>query len=149
MPNTPKTIKPKWIADAHEALKNSGQIKEGRHNHANQEHYNSKAHKNQRSHHMKHICKGLCEMDLALGKTTDITGKYEGVFDHIIRIEAGGSKNDPRNHWMIKTYWHNKKNQLEKNKSILIETVEIENEFGEKELIPKNREDIVKVLKGE
>jgi len=139
MPNSPKPIIPPWIKAAKKAIQDNQPKKETTiHDLARWKKY--------RANYMANEAQGLCEVDKELGKLTDVTGKYAGALDHIVSVFVGGSEWDKRNHMMMKRYWHDKKRNLEAKNRILVETIEIENEFGEIELIPKNRMDIIKVL---
>jgi len=134
MPNSPKWERPYWMPK---------QEKQKEPDHSNQKEYESSWWRKYRKNYIKNISRGLCEVEKALGKIYDVTlKKRDAYLDHIIRINAGGSLKDPRNHMLMRAYWHNKKRGLEGKKSILIET--IKNKDGE--LIPKNRMDIIAVL---
>lgn len=63
------------------------------------------------------------------------------VVDHIVPIEQGGSKWDPRNHMAMSHYWHNRKRNLE-SRGIIVETRRNENN----ELIPINSNAAINLL---
>jgi hypothetical protein len=132
MPKSPEHIRPYWIPKP-EPKKFGGR---------NTKFYKSNRWIAHRLNYIKTKAFGLCEVDKYLDKNTDCTGRWEGYLDHIIAINAGGSEMDERNHMWMKKYWHNVKRGMEKHNPILIEA--IENEDGD--LIPKNREDILKIL---
>ena len=64
------------------------------------------------------------------------------LVDHIIPINQGGAKMDWENLMVMCNEKHNKKSGMESHKPILVEWVL--NKDGDK--IPKNREDIIKLL---
>lgn len=79
-----------------------------------------------------------CEICKAAGRL-----RMMYVLDHIIRWQAGGSRLDRRNLMPVCKSCHNRKSGMEKHREILIETVMVDGE-----LLPKDREDIFKIVNG-
>lgn len=76
-----------------------------------------------------------CEPCRSVGvmSTADVT-------DHMVRIEAGGAMNDPRNHMAMCTLCHNKKRGYEGSGWTL------DSKMGMDGLIPMDKEDVFKLL---
>lgn len=80
----------------------------------------------------------LCEVCAAAGRL-----RIAQYTDHLIRWQEGGAKLDRRNLMAMCKHDHNRKSALEKYKPVLIEAIEMDGE-----LIPKDRNQIFKILNG-